>query len=71
MQSGAQSARRHLCVTLALKNIEKRLFYMVWSVFGGPFFGDHFLAGTLPCSEALVLFGAEALSCSAALVLGS
>ena len=37
----------------------------------GPFFGDHFFAGTLPCSVALVFFGAGALSCSVALVFGS
>ena len=35
---------------------------MVWSVFWGRFLGDHFFAGTLPCSVALVFFGAGALS---------
>ena len=44
---------------------------MVWSVFWAPFFGDHFLAGALPCSVALVFFGAGALPCSVALVFGS
>ena len=44
---------------------------MVWSVFWGPFFGDHFLAEAFPCSVAFVFFGAGALSCSVALVFGS
>ena len=44
---------------------------MVWSVFLGRFFGDHFFAETLPCSVAFVFFGAGALSCSVALVFGS
>ena len=39
--------------------------------FGGTLFGDHFFAGTLPCSVALVFLGAGALSCSVALVFGS
>ena len=42
---------------------------MVWSVFWGPFFGDRFFAGTLPCSVGFVFFGTGALSCSVALVL--